>query len=323
MTVLEDRSVGPERRAPRLGRDRHTERIERLNTASARRLIDPEVEVDGHVGDGQIVADELLSVYGLDLGLSREQLVTLSREEAASTFDAGIRFEATLMAAFGLGMAHADVTDPRLVYELHELGEETRHSRVFSRVISQLQPQAKNPYLASKLFRRIDRRVTVSIIQRPALMTTMILAGEELPDLIQKKASEHPGTDDYIRRVNLYHRQEEARHLSYARMLIGEHFAATSRNDRFAVRHVAPVLIEFLFASLVHPGVYATVGLDPRETARKVRHSPHRQALKHEAIRPVLGALLDAGVLTRGRIPRGWQKVCHVDRRGEPLPPLV
>lgn len=322
MTVTEDRTdrVGTARRT---GQERNTERIERLNTASARKLIDPEVEVDGHVGPGQIVPDELLSVYGLDLGLTREQLATLSREETAAILQAGIRFEATLMAAFALGMLHADLTDPRLVYELHEVGEETRHSRVFSRVLSQLQPTAVDPFLQSSIFRAIDRRMSVRLITRPALMTTMVLAGEEIPDLIQKRASEHPDTDPYIRAVNLYHRQEEARHLSYARMMVGEKWATATRSDRFAVKHIAPLLIDGLFLSMSHPGVYRTVGLDGWGTLKKVRRSPHRLALKHEAVRPVLKALTEAGVLRPGRIPRGWQKVCHVDRHGEPLAPLV
>lgn len=314
MTITQDRGSGP-----RTGRERNTERIARLNTASARKLIDPEVDVDGEVGPGQIVPDELLSVYGLDLGLTREQMVTLSREETASILQTGIRFEATLMAAFALGMLHADLTDPRVVYELHEVGEETRHSRVFSRVVSQLRPTAVDPFLQSRAFRWLDRHGSVQLITKPALMTTMVLAGEEIPDLIQKRASEHPDTDPYIKAVNLYHRQEEARHLSFARMMIGEKWASTTRTDRFAVRHVAPLLIEGLFLSLVHPGVYRTVGLDGWGTAKKVRRSPHRLELKHEAVRPVLKALLDAGVLKPGHIPPGWRRVCHVDRYGEPL----
>ncbi|HEX7355797.1 MAG TPA: diiron oxygenase [Mycobacteriales bacterium] len=320
MTVTQERIDGRSGPVRRDGRERNTERIERLNTASARKLIDPEVDVDGEVGPGQVVPDELLSVYGLDLGLTREQMITLSREETASILATGIRFEATLMAAFALGMLHADLTDPRVVYELHEVGEETRHSRVFSRVLTQLQPKAVDPFLQSRIFRWIDRHGSVQLITKPALMTTMVLAGEEIPDLIQKRASEHPDTDPYIKAVNLYHRQEEARHLSFARMRVGEHWATATRADRFAVKHVAPLLIEGLFMSLVHPGVYRTVGLDGWATAKKVRRSPHRLELKHEAVRPVLKALTDAGVLKPGRIPRGWQKVCHVDRHGSPLP---
>ena len=49
-----------------------------------------------------------------------------------------------------------------------------------------------------------------------------MLAGEEIPDLMQKLASEHPETDPLLAEVNRYHRQEEARHLAFARMRLPE-----------------------------------------------------------------------------------------------------
>lgn len=38
--------------------------------------------------------------------------------------------------------------------------------------------------------------------------------------------------------------------------------------------------------------------------------------------RPVLEALLNAGVLDRGDIPAGWQKLCGVNADGVPEPVL-
>ena len=51
----------------------------------------------------------------------------------------------------------------------------------------------------------------------PALFCLLVLSGEEVPDLMQKLASEHPDTDPMIKSVSKYHRQEEARHLAFAR----------------------------------------------------------------------------------------------------------
>lgn len=79
-----------------------TERVERLNRVSAKRVIDPEVDLPGSVGDGQLLPDELLSVHGLGLDLSVDQRRTLGREEVASILDNGIRFEAVLEAGFAL-----------------------------------------------------------------------------------------------------------------------------------------------------------------------------------------------------------------------------
>ena len=184
-------------------------------------------------------------------------------------------------------------------------------------MLEDLRPTAVHP-LDKWSLRAIQRFVLARFIQRPALLYTLVLGGEEIPDLIQKKAAEHPGTDPFIQQVNRYHRQEEARHLSFARAVLPEVWAGAGRVDRYLVRRVAPIVIGGMFDMLVHPGVYETVGLPGWDTWKAVRASKERIALRHEATRPVLRALVDAGALTRGRIPRRWRELCGVDRMGEP-----
>src|SRR5205814_6678322 len=81
------------------------DRIERLSAVSLKRVIEPDHDIPGQVGDGAVLPPELLSIDGLDLDLTPEQLVTLSREEVASIVDAGIRFESILIAGFSLDIA--------------------------------------------------------------------------------------------------------------------------------------------------------------------------------------------------------------------------
>ncbi|WP_436794288.1 diiron oxygenase [Actinospongicola halichondriae] len=296
-----------------------TTRIERLNTASAKRVIDPDVDVQGHLDlSRQVLPDELLSVAGLDLDLTAEQRHTLAREELASIFDNGLRFEAILNAGFSRMIAMApDLTDPRITYMLHEIGEETRHQRLFARVLTQLDGQAPKP-MDKPIFRMLERFGTAQITSRPALLFTLVLAGEEAPDLFQKLASEHPDTDPFIRDVSRYHRSEEARHLSFARAVFGELWATANWRDRFAVRHVAPFVVGQMFDFLVQPGVYTTVGLPDWDTWKAARVSPERAALRHQATRPVLRVLQDNGVF-RGDLPKAWQQTCGVDAGGQPL----
>ena len=81
--------------------DRTTKRIERLNTASANRDIDPDVDVQGELDlSRQVIPDELLSVHGLDIDLTEEQKRTLALEELYSIFENGMRFEAILNMGF-------------------------------------------------------------------------------------------------------------------------------------------------------------------------------------------------------------------------------
>src|SRR5437588_6761165 len=226
---------------PQAEHTEHTARVERLNAASLRRIVEPDDEVTGTLTKDQILPDELLSVADLNLQLSPAQKATLSREGLASIVRFGILFEAVLMSGFAYQLALSpDVTDPRFTYALHEMGEETRHSRLFIRLIEQLEPKQHNP-LESRLAARFRSRMLPLLLRRPATLDAFVLVGEEIPDLFQKMAAEHPETDPYVAAVSRYHRQEEARHLAFARTTVGEHYRNTTWTDRFAVRHIVPL----------------------------------------------------------------------------------
>ncbi len=296
------------------------EKVERLNRAAQRRVVEPDVDLPGSVGDGQVIPDDLLSVVGLDLDLTAEQKARLSREEVASMFDNGIRFEAVLEAGFALQIARAgDIDDPRITFLCHEIGEETRHQRLFQRVRQQLEPQARFPLddatVLGRVLGRVDRFFTNRLIGRPALLYVMVISGEEIPDLLQKLAAEHPDTDPFLAEVNRYHRMEEARHLSYARAMLPEVWAKARWTDRFALRYLLPFGIQQMYEFLVHPGVYEAVGLPGWSTWKAVNRTPERIALRHQGTRPILAALQDAGVISRRRVPKAWAKLTGLEEQ--------
>ena len=295
-------------------------RIARLSQVSAKRVIEPDVDVTGDFGPGQILPDELLLTAGLDLDLTAEQKAILAREQVAAMLEGGIRLESVLLAGAGLLLATwPDLTDPRTTYLLHEVGEETRRSRLFQRMIEQLRPTAINPF-HDRLSRAVGRRIYRMTASNPLLFCAMVLAGEEIPDLLQRRAIDHPDTDDYLRRANAYHREEEARHLAFGRLLLPELWAAASWRERWLVRRVAPLLVNLMMnTQLTHPGIYAAAGLPARRTARRVIRSAHHRELMAEAMRGVLKALLAAAPEQAGRLPRGWRRMCQVDRHGVPL----
>ncbi|HEX4217048.1 MAG TPA: diiron oxygenase [Acidimicrobiales bacterium] len=292
-------------------------KVDRLNTASLRRVIEPDTDVTGGVGDGQVIPSEMLTVTDLALGLSDRQQATLSREELASVAISGIRFETFLMSGFAAQMACSpDLTDPRIVYMLHEIGEETRHSRLFIRLVDQLQPKATDP-LQTRLGQRAFRAVLRTVLNRPAVFCVLVLAGEEIPDLFQKKIADHPETDPFVRDVNHYHRMEEARHLAFARAVLPELWSEASFMDRVLIRFEVPRLIRLMFNGMVHPGVYRTIGLPAWKTWLDAVRSPSRVALRHEATRPILDALVDGGCFRAGSIPARWRRLCGVGSSGE------
>ncbi|MEY2475833.1 MAG: hypothetical protein QOG87_1148 [Actinomycetota bacterium] len=294
-------------------------RIERLSAISARRVIDPDTEVAGHLGDGQVIADELLSVRDLGLDLSAEQRRRLAAEEIAALTEEGIRFEAILTAGFSIEIQRArNLTDPAVTYALHEIGEESRHSRLFIRLLGQLAPTAVNPFNRG-VIGWVKRRILALVVTRPPLFTTLVLAGEEIPDLHQKRSADHPATDPFLAAVNRYHRQEEARHLAFARMRLPALFAAAPWRQRVQVRLFGPFLIQSQLEGLLHPGIYEAIGLPGWRTWRRVHRSPQVVGLRHDATRPILAALLDAGAFRSRDVPRGWRRLCGVDRAGRPL----
>lgn len=296
-------------------------RVQRLNSASLARIIDPDKDMPGRLGDGQLLPDELLlPTAGLDEGvLDADQMVTLSRQALASITTAGMQFEAILIAGFGLQIAGSpDYTDPRVTYLLHEMGEETRHSRLFARLLDQLGPPAPNP-LDNRVFDLVSGQVINQIIHNPALLYTMVLAGEEIPDLLQKRAADHPGTDPFVREVNRYHRQEEARHLAFARMMLPEVWDRASLVDKSLVRFFAPTIIREMYENMIHPGVFGAVGLPALTTWQAARNHPGRVEVRLAATRPVLDALIEAGAFERGRVPTAWRGLCGVDPDGHPV----
>ena len=124
-----------------------------------------------------------------------------------------------------------------------------------------------------------------------------------------------------LAQVNKYHRMEEARHLAFARLTVGELYPNAGTVERYIIRRIAPFLIDGLFDTFVHPGVYATVGLPTWKTWRAANRTPQRRAVKLQAVRPILKALLDGGVLKSGRIPFAWRRLAKVDRHGNALSP--
>jgi hypothetical protein len=184
-------------------------------------------------------------------------------------------------------------------------------------LIDELAPEQRDPF-NGRVAAEIRSRLLPLLVRRPATFDAFVLAGEEIPDLFQKLAAEHPGTDDFVRAVSRYHRVEEARHLAFARTTVGEHYRDATWTDRFAVRWVVPIAIVSMFDTIVQPFVYPTIGLPALSTWLRVRRQPARVALRQQCVRAVLQALTDAGVFQLGRVPMLWQYAAAVDRDGVP-----
>jgi hypothetical protein len=169
------------------------QRIERLSTASLNRILEPDVDVPGEVGDGQVLPDELLSIADLPellASLSPEQKRTLAREEFGSIVATGVRFESVLMAGFSVEIVGTrDLTDPRVTYLLHEMGEETRHSRLFVRLLNRSasrQEPARSPDLPGA------QHIVIPVLTSMPALFCLLVWRRGGADLMQKLASSTP-----------------------------------------------------------------------------------------------------------------------------------
>ena len=77
-----------------------------------------------------------------------------------------------------------------------------------------------------------------------------------------------------VKAVSEYHRQEEAGHLAFGRMLFPEQRAAAGPVEFILVGHLASRIAIAMFDTIVHPGVCGTVGLPTWATRRAVNRSP-------------------------------------------------
>ncbi len=118
-TTTRDHDAQPRQPASSAGHAGHAglidQRIERLSTASLKRVLEPVTDVPSAIGDGQVLPDELVSpsnvpeLYGR---LTDAWKRTLAREEFASIVDTGVGFESVLMAGFSFDILSRAPTSP-------------------------------------------------------------------------------------------------------------------------------------------------------------------------------------------------------------------
>ena len=168
--------------------------------------------------------------------------------------ETGVRFESVLMAGFSIDIVQparphrppGDLPAPR------DGGGDPS--------LAPLRPAARARCAPRRRTRSTPRRPPrpedppALLTSMPSLFCLLVLSGEEVPDLMQKLAGEHPDTDPMIKAVSKYHRQEEARHLAFARMLFPEQWAAAGRIERFLVRYLGSHIAIAMFDTIVHPG---------------------------------------------------------------------
>lgn len=269
----------------------------RLLRASAEHSCDPLVEIDWTaplVPGAYWQPPERSSLYGTELWdhLSHEQRVELTKHEIASIASVGVWFELILMQMLVRDIYNRDPLTPHVQYGLTEIGDECRHSVMFARMIERMDAPAYGPGRLAHLLGRYFKATS-----RGPLTFAAALYVEEILDIRQREALRDESLQPLAREVSRLHVIEEARHMRYARDEVARQFNQLSALDKAHTRLMFAIAAGIATRRLIHPDVYAAVGLDAREAKRVARRNPHWQSTERWAAKRAVTFCREVGLI--------------------------
>jgi hypothetical protein len=153
---------------------------------------------------------------------------------------------------------------------------------------------------------RIPAKVFGAVIGGPAMFASVLVV-EETTDRLQRSMLDDERIQPVIRMINRIHVVEEARHVRYAREELVRGIEKLSRPALELHRLVTAVVAYAVMDVLVHPGVYRSVGLDPREARAAALANPHHQETRRWMAEKVVAFLTEVGMIG-GPSKRIWRK---------------
>ncbi|WP_354643580.1 AurF N-oxygenase family protein [Kitasatospora camelliae] len=285
-----------ERRAlPKAEQRRKT--AERLLASSAKLSFDPLTDVDWAaepVPGAYYAPPNRVSLYGTALWerLDEEQRIELSKHEVASIASVGIWFEEILMQMLLRHAFDRDPTSAHVQYALTEIADECRHSVMFARMISKMGAPAYGP---GRVAHELGRFFKTTSTHSQTFGGTMYV--EEILDSFQREMMVDETLQPLTRQVSRIHVIEEARHITYAREELQREELGPVRRQYEQL--LLGLVIYVSTVRLVHPRVYAAVGIDPAEGRRAAAANPYWRATKREMAGKAIGVLERAGLVGR------------------------
>ncbi|MFG1792865.1 diiron oxygenase [Nocardia sp. NPDC049149] len=239
---------------------------QRLLRSAADRAYDGEVDINWDAPldpDKRWMLDHRQTLYGTYLWdrLTDEQRRTLGMHEAVSALSFGILAE-TALSTFLLRQVieYQNPGDDHSRYALAEVGEETRHSTMFSRLINKSGLPAYQPFIPKAAFKAV--RLVGLVPMGPAIMAGLLLVEETL-DRLQRENMDDPQIQPHMRQLNKIHVLEEARHITYAREELVRQIAKRGKVVNAAHRLAFAVMVFGIQPAVVTPRVYRSVGIHP------------------------------------------------------------
>jgi hypothetical protein len=269
----------------------------RLLRSSARNSFVPDEEIDWSVPfdkDRPFLPPERVSLYGTPLweALDESQRVELTRHELASQTAVGVWLELSLMQLFLRVLYDQDLRTAHAQFALTEVGDETRHSIMFGKLIDKLQ----TPRYGVPAIMHHGGRLFKALANGPS-MWAIFLIGEEIFDRVQRASMDDERVQPLVRTVNRIHVIEESRHVRYAREEIIRSMAglgrATLARHRWTTAVVGTAIVDFM----IDPDVYRCVGLSPASGRKAALANPHFRETRHWMGEKIVPFLEEAGMI--------------------------
>ncbi|SEF87776.1 P-aminobenzoate N-oxygenase AurF [Actinacidiphila yanglinensis] len=276
---------------------------ERLLSASAKHSFDPDTELDWDApfDDGAwFWPPELVSLYDTPLWrrMTEEQRIALSRHEASSLCASGVWFETILMQLLLRHTYDLDPTSAHVRYALTEIADECRHSKMFARAVTKFGTPTYGPARKDRALGRVLKTASTT----PGSFTGTLLA-EEILDWMQRLTFPDERVQPFVRGVTRIHVVEEARHIRYAREELRRQMTTAPRWEVALTRTTSAEAARVIARSLISPGVYSAVGLDPAEAVAAVRASGHRRDIMRHSAKRLMDFFDEIGLLKGPSMP--------------------
>jgi hypothetical protein len=270
---------------------------ERLLRSAAKLSFDPTIDVDWDAAqptDVFYAPPQYSSLYGTDLWeqLTHEQRVALTKHEVASIASVGIWFEEILMQMLLRHAYDRDLTRKDTQWTLTEIADECRHSVMFATMIKTFNAPNYGVRRVTHELGRVFKAISNNVL---TFAGTMFV--EEILDSFQRDAMDDETLQPIVRQVSRIHVIEESRHISYAREESLRALERSGRIRRVYNRLMIGLIVHQASNALIHPGVYAEAGLDPKQAAATAKANPHWQATKTRAAASVLTFFDDCGLI--------------------------
>lgn len=185
---------------------------------------------------------------------------------------------------------------PEFRYIHHEVIEESQHTLMFEELIrlSDFEPRGMHfllRHLAAWLMRVLGRH-------SPVVFFSMVLAGEEPLDLMQRRTLANPDLHPLVKRIMQIHVAEEARHISYARAAIRDEACRLSPLRRHTVAFFTPVALGIMVRLMAQPTHDLLRGGVPRDVITQVNRSAEGRRLLTDGVARIRKLLVDLDLVT-------------------------